>query len=145
MLIMRGNLLRSCGEKYGIRLPALDYVVRFNGAPVGEYDYRGPGTDNGTAIVIGDPMRTTTLFEYSVDAEPTPESVEYLNGFEYALGQLRSTPPQNVSTRFYEGWHAGYIEVLRETPEQRAERKRQIRSEREWAKARREQSDPVES
>lgn len=136
MLIMNGCLLRSCGEMYGVFLPALAYQVRFNGAPVGAYDYRGPGTDNGTKIVIGDPLRTTTLFEYDVDAEPTQESVEYLNGFEYALKQLRPTPPQNVSTRFYEGWHAGYIETLRETSAQRAERKRQVRSEREWAKAR---------
>ena len=70
--------------------------------------------------------------------------MEYLSGFAYALAQLRCAPPQDVSTRFYEGWHAGYIATLQETPEQRAERKRQIRSEREWAKARRER-DGAES
>lgn len=134
MLIMRGRLILSRGELYGIHLPAFEYQVRQGGRPVGECDYRGPGTVNGSTVIIGDPYRTTTLVEYSVDAEPTPESVEFAAGFESALRQLRAAPPRNVPQNFYDGWHSGYIETLKETPAQRAERKRQIRRDRQWAK-----------
>ena len=111
MIITCGFLLRESSALlwFGRMAPALAFQVREGGRPM-TGDYRGPGDDFGTRIVLGNASNPEAfLSEYTVDAEPTAESSAYAEGWFLAMMQARRTPPRDE--RLLDGWRSGCADV----------------------------------
>ena len=135
MIIGRGELYRGGDEKFGVALPCPRFQVRsLAGVPMTS-DYTGPGSDNGTRIMLG-AADSVTLLEYAVDELATAESMDEIRGAYARIGQLRPSFPTKATAAFQDGWKDADRQLRNETPEARAQRHLAIRYEREAAKSR---------
>ncbi len=135
MIIGRGKLYRGGDSKFGVLLPCPQFQVRsLAGVPMTE-NYDGPGFDNGARILLGR-ADSVSLLEYTVDDQPTVESMDEIRGAYARLSQLRPSFPTKASEAFQDGWRDADRQLRTETTEARAQRLLAIRFEREASKSR---------
>jgi hypothetical protein len=96
------------GEPYGTFLAFQVYDE--NGDPV-TGNYKGPGSVNGTQVILGDPYRTTNLIEYKCDRQATSESWDHYQGYREALTTPRQLSAKQYAKKIYgqtRAWEDGY-------------------------------------
>lgn len=128
MLIENGKLIRTRVVR-GLLIGVEFQVRALDGAPL-KGNYFGAGQDHGTQLVVGRDSGDCLGEEYTVDAEPTPESMERWHGFWCRADQMRGVLPKGRSEAFVEGWQDADRQIREETQEARAERFAAIRWDR---------------
>lgn len=77
------------------------------GEPV-SLTYRGEGFIQGNKLRII--MGRSTVYDYTVASHPTPESGDYLSGYEKGKSQKRRRLPAEYSSAWYHGWLVAWEE-----------------------------------
>lgn len=79
-----------------------------NGEPASVNYYRGEACIQGNQlrIILG----RSTIYDYTVATNPTPESVDYQSGYEKGKSQKRRRLPKQYSDHWYSGWLTAWQE-----------------------------------
>jgi hypothetical protein len=103
MLIFKGCYCAPNGFDY--------QLFHADGTPTTR-DYHGRGVivqrGEDSFVVLGNPVTDCHLPEYRIAAEPTQNSVDYVEGYRHALRQKRAKAGATWSERFMDGWRQGW-------------------------------------
>ena len=75
-------------------------------------EFRGDGNREGNQLTIwkGDIRTTVAIGSYLVSDTPTPESLDYYNGYQHGKKQKIMRWPASKPERFVEGWREAWKE-----------------------------------